>query len=211
MEILFGIFVIAFVGYLILYLVKYPLIIKLFNKWAKADFVPEKRWNKLLWHGVGSIVASSLLNFLLVSIIASFSDLENSDVATGLGAWAMVIPFLNFVWIFVYGYFYVRYRVDKAGITLRQAVWEMIYAICSIYAIAAAIGLAIYAVMFALMLFVVYVVFMLMTRQTIFVNTGGLFPRTKTMHENFDGTYSETFSNKKYVKDGDKVREVVDK
>lgn len=211
MEILFGIFVIAFVGYLILYLVKYPLIIKLFNKWAKADFVPEKRWNKLLWHGVGAIVASSLLNFLLVLIIASFSDLENSDVATGLGAWAIIIPFLNFVWIFGYGYFYVRYRVDKAGITQRQAVWEMIYAICSIYAIAAAIGLAIYAVMFALMLFVVYVVFMLMTRQTIFVNTGGLFSRTKTMHENFDGTYSETFSNKKYVKDGDKVREVVDK
>ena len=63
---------------------------------------------------------------------------------------------LNFGGVFVYAYLYVRYRVNKRAISKRQAVWEMIYAVLSIYAVAISIYLAILAVYVFLALCVIY-------------------------------------------------------
>ena len=63
---------------------------------------------------------------------------------------------LNFGGVFVYAYLYVRYRVSKRAISKRQAVWEMIYAVLSIYAVAISIYLAILAIYVFLALCVIY-------------------------------------------------------
>lgn len=127
MGILFIILGIVGLLYAIFWVFKYELIVRWFNKWAKVDFVPEKRWNKLLLHGVGAVVGSSLLVALfslLVTAIFMNKDTPTNELSP---IWGILFMVLNFGGVFVYAYLYVRYRVSKRAISKRQAVWEMIY------------------------------------------------------------------------------------
>ena len=203
MGILFIILGIVGLLYAIFWVFKYELIVRWFNKWAKVDFVPEKRWNKLLLHGVGAVVGSSLLVALFSLLVAAFfvnKDTLTIELSPICGILFMV---LNFGGVFVYAYLYVRYRVSKRAISKRQAVWEMIYAVLSIYAVAISIYLAILAIYVFLALCVIYFALNIAFGRSVKVKTTGLFSREKNLHENMDGTYSDSAGNT-YIRRGDK-------
>ncbi len=207
MGILFIILGIVGLLYAIFWVFKYGLIVRWFNKWAKVDFVPEKRWNKLLLHGVGAVVGSSLLVALLSMLLAAIFIEKNtptSELSPALG-----ILFMVLYWgcVFVYAYLYVRYRVSKRAISKRQAVWEMIYAVLSIYALAVSIYLAVIAIYAFLALCVLYFALNIAFGRSVHVKTTGLFSREKELHENMDGTYSDSAGNT-YIRKGNKFYRV---
>ncbi|MBS5625377.1 MAG: hypothetical protein KHW86_09180 [Porphyromonadaceae bacterium] len=207
MGILFIILGIVGLLYAIFWVFKYELIVRWFNKWAKIDFVPEKRWNKLLLHGVGAVVGSSLIVTLLSLLVVTIFIEKDTPTSEISPIWGILLMILNFGGVFVYAYLYVRYRVNKRAISKRQAVWEMIYAVLSIYAVAISIYLAILAVYVFLALCVIYFALNIALGRSVKVKTTGLFSTEKELHENMDGTYSDSAGNT-YVRKGNKFYRV---
>lgn len=212
-----GVLGLCFLAYMICYVFRYNWIVKRFNKWAKVDFVPEKRWNKLLLHGFGAVLTSMIISVLITLgaaalFVSNTPGEETASQNTMTIIWGITY-LLSFAGTFLYGYFYVRHRVNKCAIMKRQAVWEMIYGVCSVYAIASAIVLAIYAVMIALMiavgLLIIWLGLSLLAGRSVDVRTTGLFSTTKKLHENPDGTWSDSMG-KTYVRDGKKFYETED-
>lgn len=187
----------AIIAYVIAFWIRYSWVRKMLGKWSKEEFIaPEKRYGKLMLHGLG-IVASLALSALIIQLM--FMCLENvSDIGPViLGAFYILVP-CSFLL-----YWYIVYKVRmKSGASKRLVAFEVMYGFLTFSAWAAIVVLAIYAIMAAVILVVCYFLFRIIMyfcfAEQISVKSPGLFGGTKKVwaERNLDGTYTDIEGNK---------------
>lgn len=184
--------------YILVFWIRYSWISTYFLKWSKGEFVaPEKRFNKLMLHGLGAYVTSALLMGCIVLIFGLVDS--SSTVAMTIMAICYIISMPCSLLL----YWYIVYKIrEKSGATKRLVTFEVIYGVLTFSAWAAIVALAIYGIMFAIFVVVGYFLIRLILffcfSEQISVKTPGLFGGIKKVwaERNLDGSYTDLDGNK---------------
>lgn len=189
---------IAGIIYILVFWIRYSWIPTYSLKWSKGEFIaPEKRFNKLMLHGLGVYAATALLMGCTALVFVLVDS--TSTVAMTIMSICYIIVLPCALWL----YWYIVYKIrEKSGATKRLIAFEVSYGVLTLSAWVAIVVLAIYGMMFVLAIAAAYFLFRLIMyfcfSEQISVKTPGLFGGIKKVwaERNLDGSYTDLDGNK---------------